>query len=206
MLTIWGRANSTNVQKVLWLCDELGLAFDRVDVGGPFGGLDDPAYRRLNPNGLVPTIEHDGFVLWESHAILRYLASGDAERRFYPADLRQAATIDKWMDWQVISLAWQLRTLFMLANRPGDAPPGEGGAAALTKIRASLALLNHHLEEHPFVGGERFSIADIPLAVSIHRWRHLPGAGDEKRHALDEWYEEVTGREGFKRIGATPLK
>ncbi|HMA51687.1 MAG TPA: glutathione S-transferase N-terminal domain-containing protein, partial [Magnetospirillaceae bacterium] len=155
MLTIWGRENSTNVQKVIWLCDELGLGFDRVDMGGPFGGLDDPAYRRLNPNGLVPTIDHDGFVLWESHAILRYLASADSDRRFYPADIRQAATIDKWMDWQVISLAWQLRTLVM-ANRPGAETAGEGTTAATAKIKSSLALLDRHLEETPFIGGKQF--------------------------------------------------
>jgi len=197
MLTIWGRENSTNVQKVLWLCDELGLDFERIDLGGPFGGLDDAAYRQMNPNGLVPTIEHDGFVLWESHAILRYLASNDAERRFYPDDIRQAATIDQWMDWQVISLAWQLRTLFLR---------GEGREAAIAKVKSSLSLLSRHLEENAFAAGDRFSIADIPLGISIHRWRHLPEAEGEKLPALDEWFEEVTMRGGFKRIAAIPLK
>jgi len=205
MLKIWGRGNSTNVQKVLWLCDELGLDFERVDAGGPFGGLDQPAYRRLNPNGLVPTIDHDGFVLWESHAILRYLASTDPARRFYPADIRDAATIDKWMDWQVISLAWQLRTLFMLAHRPGDAPAGDSAAAATAKISASLALLDRHLEENAFMAGKDFSIADIPIGISVQRWRFLSGSGRDPYAALDAWYGKITERPGFKRIAATKL-
>ena len=205
MLKIWGRENSTNVQKVLWLCDELGLDFERIDAGGPFGGLSDPAYLRLNPNGLVPTIDHDGFVLWESHAILRYLASIESDRRFYPADARRGAVIDQWMDWQVISLAWQLRTLFMLAHRPADAPGGESAVAAANKVKSSLSLLDRHLEASPFMAGKQFSIADIPVGISVHRWRHLAGADREVYPALDAWYGELSNRQGFQLIKAVPL-
>ncbi len=121
MLTICGRATSTNVQKVLWACDELGLAYKRIDIGGAFGGTDDPSYRAKNPNGLIPTLEDDDFVLWESNAILRYLAAGDAQCRLLPADLnrRERANIDRWLDWQLVSLGLALRALFILLHRAG---------------------------------------------------------------------------------------
>src|SRR5258705_3421871 len=105
MLTIWGRASSTNVQKVLWVCDELGLTYQRIDIGGAFGGTRDPSYRTKNPNGLIPTLADDDFVLWESHAILRYLAAGDTHCRLYPGDLnrRQRANIHRLIDLQLVS-------------------------------------------------------------------------------------------------------
>src|SRR5271155_2321264 len=122
MLTIWGRETSSNVQKVLWACDELDLPFKRIDLGGTFGGTRDPAYLAKNPNGLVPTLEDGDFVLWESHAILRYLAAGDTENRLLPAglDRRQRANIDRWMDWQLVTLGLTLRGLFLLLGRSAD--------------------------------------------------------------------------------------
>jgi glutathione S-transferase len=199
MLTIWGRANSTNVQKVLWLCAELGMDYRRIDAGGPFGGTDTPDYRAMNPNGLVPTIDHDGFVLWESHAILRYLASIDPARRFYPREPQAATRIDQWMDWQVIALAWQLRTLFLQANRPADAPAGEGAAAARKTVEASLALLDHHLQGAAYVAGDGFTIADIPLGISVHRWQRMKG-DLSSLPALAAWHERVTQRAGVPKI------
>src|SRR5687768_9505348 len=106
MLRIWGRANSSNVMKVLWLCDELGIAYERIDAGGAFGRTNEPDYLAKNPNALVPTIEEpDGFVLWESNAILRYLARSRAPGNpIYPSEPRVAADCDRWMDWQVSAI------------------------------------------------------------------------------------------------------
>src|SRR5258708_31452007 len=138
MLTIWGRASSTNVQKVLWACDELGLACRRIGIGGAFGGADDPSYRAKNPNGLIPTLEDDDFVLWESNAILRYLAAGDAQCRLLPADLnrRERANIDRWMDWQLVSLGLTLRALFLLLYPRTDKAPNEAEIAAASSPRS----------------------------------------------------------------------
>src|SRR3546814_10378455 len=103
MLKIWGRTTSSNVMKALWTCAELGLPFERVDVGGPFGGNRTPEYLAMNPNGLVPTMDEDGFVLWESNSIVRYLASGHGLGGLCPADPRQRADAERWMDWQLRS-------------------------------------------------------------------------------------------------------
>jgi glutathione S-transferase len=190
MLTIWGRATSTNVQKVLWACDELGLAYKRIDIGGAFGGTDDPSYRAKNPNGLIPTLEDDDFVLWESNAILRYLAAGDAQCRLLPADLnrRERANIDRWLDWQLVSLGLALRALFILLHRAGKLA-SEAEITAATKN----------------AGGDRFTLADIPIGISAHRWFSL-GVQRPVMPALETWYERISGRPGFQNVRAIPLR
>src|SRR5207245_3725876 len=101
MLRIWGRASSSNVQKVLWCCAELDIAFDRVDHGGPFGGNRDPEYLKLNPNGLVPTVIDGDLVMWESNTICRYLAATRNGERIYPRDPAARTDVERWMDWQL---------------------------------------------------------------------------------------------------------
>src|SRR5829696_9275573 len=113
MLTLWGRVNSINVQKVHWCLKELGLAYDRIEAGREFGVVDTPEYRRMNPNGLVPTIEDDGFVLWESNVIVRYLAARHGAGRLYPDDLRVRFDAERWMDWQATTLWPALRPVFI---------------------------------------------------------------------------------------------
>src|SRR5215210_9544373 len=113
MLTLWGRVNSINVQKVHWCLEELGLAYDRIEAGREFGVVDTPEYRRMNPNGLVPTIEDDGFVLWESNAIVRYLARKHRAGALVPEEASRLALADQWMDWQVSTLWPAIRPLFL---------------------------------------------------------------------------------------------
>src|SRR5215471_18759090 len=104
MLKVWGRRSSFNVQKVMWLVGELGLAHEHIPAGGSFGGLDDPAFRALNPHGRVPVIQDDGVAVWESHAILRYLAARYGEQQFWSADPLMRSYADRWMDWSQCSL------------------------------------------------------------------------------------------------------
>ena len=130
MLTIWGRTNSINVQKVLWTCAELGLPFQRHDAGGAFGGTSTEAYRAMNPNGLVPTIEDDGFVLWESNVIVRYLATKHRAEALYPAELRARFDVERWMEWQTTTLWTALRPVFFGLIRT---PPEQRDAAALAE-------------------------------------------------------------------------
>src|ERR687884_1346177 len=119
MLTLWGRTNSINVQKALWCIEELGLAFRRLDAGREFGVNDTPEYRRMNPNGLVPTIEDDGFVLWESNVIVRYLAAKHGAGTLCPSDLRARFDAERWMDWQQTTLGLPIRDVFwMLVRTP----------------------------------------------------------------------------------------
>src|SRR6185312_485743 len=111
MLKIWGRTTSSNVQKVLWTCAELDIRFERVDWGGPFGGNKDPAYLAMNPNGLVPTVEDDGLIIWESNTITRYLCVTRGGAHLHPPDPAQRTRVERWMDWQLQSLAAPLSAL-----------------------------------------------------------------------------------------------
>jgi glutathione S-transferase len=204
MLKIWGRASSTNVQKVLWICEELSITYERIDIGGPFGGLDAPAYRAKNPNGLIPCIEDGDFVLWESHAILRYLAAGDPARRLLPSGRRECAGVDQWMDWQMVTLGLSLRDLFMFVSGRVRAEP-DTISAARQRVANALSIIDGHLATSRYVGGERFTIADIPIGISVHRWLSLP---IERPHlaALERWYETVAQRATFDAIRAISLQ
>jgi len=207
MLKIWGRRSSSNVQKVLWTCDELALPYERIDVGGSFGGLDTPQYRAINPNGLIPTIEDDGFILWEAHAIIRYLAGGDEQHRLLPPTLsrRERADMDRWMDWAMLSLGFSLRTLFMLLYKPGSTAPGaQDLARAGEQVAAAFTILDGHLQDTPFVGGAVFTVADIPAGISAHRWFRLPVLRP-KLPALEAWYAAISSRQGFQDVCSIPV-
>ncbi|MGZ8265216.1 MAG: ATP-binding protein, partial [Burkholderiales bacterium] len=134
MLRIWGRTNSINVQKVLWCCGELGLPYERIDAGMQFGVNNTPEYKAMNPNGLVPTINDDGFILWESHAIVRYLARKHGTGALWPADARVAADADRWMEWYSTTLWQHVRTIFWNLVRNGLEAMPDGG---LLRVRLS---------------------------------------------------------------------
>src|ERR1700704_6788389 len=113
MLKVWGRNTSSNVQKVMWAVGELKLAHERIDIGGPFGKNKEPAYLAMNPNGLVPTLEEeDGFLLWESNTIIRYLAAKHGAGTLEPSDVRTRALSSKWMDWQLSVLGPAITPVF----------------------------------------------------------------------------------------------
>jgi glutathione S-transferase len=200
MLKIWGRRDAPNVQKVLWGCAELGLEFARIDKGGPFGGAEDPAYLALNPNGLVPTIEDGGFVLWESHAILRYLAARTPGQGLLPADLQGRARVDQWLDWQAVHQAAAVRGLAMLF-RPGAPPAGEVQLqGALAAAEQAFSLLDRQLAARDYITGDSFSLADIPLAVGAARWLGLP-ISRPALSPLESWFGRVSRRPAFVAAG-----
>jgi glutathione S-transferase len=205
VLQIWGRANSVNVQKVLWSCEEMGLAYDRRDAGGAYGVVDTPEYRRLNPNGLVPTIVDDGFVLWESNAIVRYLASAHPQAGLWPAEPRARATADAWMDWSNTTLWPRLRPLFIGLVRT---PVAQRDAAALDEARAAvastLAVLDAQLGDNAFVAGNAFSAADIVLGCVAWRWLGLAIARPPL-HGVQRWFDALGRRDAFRRIVLHPL-
>ncbi|MGK7867269.1 glutathione S-transferase family protein [Falsiroseomonas sp. E2-1-a20] len=207
MLRIWGRANSSNVMKVLWLCEELGLPFERIDAGGAFGRTREPDYLAKNPNALVPTIEEpDGFVLWESNAILRYLARSRAPQSpIYPGDLRVAADCDRWLDWQISAINRPMTTVFFTYVR---IPEPERDWTATHKARAEAetlwAMLDRAIGRKPFVTGDHLTIADIALGIYVHRWFALPIERAEMP-ALRGWYDRLLARPGFTRHCAGPL-
>ncbi|HYZ31358.1 MAG TPA: glutathione S-transferase [Crenalkalicoccus sp.] len=206
MLKVWGRASSSNVMKVLWLCEELGLAYDRIDVGGPFGGTKEPAYLAMNPNCRVPTLEEDGFTLWESNSILRYLCNAHApDSPLYPKAPRARADVERWMDWQLASLGPPMSVIFWTYVRT---PEPQRDMAATAKARDEAAalwtILDRQLAGREHVCGA-LSLADIALGPFLHRWFALPVERPELP-ALAAWYGRLRQRPGFARHIDVPMQ
>lgn len=200
MLKIWGRLTSVNVQKVVWCVDELGIDYQRIDAGRDFGIVGTPEYLAKNPNGLIPVIEDDGFVLWESNAIVRYLSAKYGMGTLCPADARARADADRWMDWQTTTFNPSIAPAFWHLIRFA---PDKRDAAVIENARATaekhLALLNAHLASNEFVTGDRFTMGDIPLACSVNRWYKLPLA--HASHAnVERWFRTVSTRKAATQV------
>ncbi|KAA0088999.1 glutathione S-transferase [Paraburkholderia sp. T12-10] len=207
MLKIWGRANSVNVQKVLWCCDELGLPFERVDAGLQFGRVNDPDYRELNPNGQVPTLVDGTFVLWESNSILRYLAMQyGASSALYPNEPKLRASIDRWLDWSLSTLAPAERPMFLtLVRTAPEQRDMEALAANLKTLVARWKILDAHLQGRFHVEGDRFTLADIVLGAFAKRWFGVQGIERPPMPSLERWYQRLTQRAPFKKYIDLPL-
>jgi len=203
MLKILGRTTSSNVQKVLWCCSELGIPFEREDVGGPFGKNNTPEYRALNPNGLVPTIDDDGFILWESNAIVRYLCAKHGVGKLWPNDLAQRADADRWMDWQQTTLAPPMGVLFRgLLRQPPEAIDAEQMNGAMQKATAAMRILDAQLALHSFVAGDTLTMGDIALGNAAHRWFSLPRERPELPNVA-KWYARLNDRPAYRQRIAT---
>jgi glutathione S-transferase len=205
MLKIWGRANSVNVKKVLWCCEELGLEFERVDAGMQFGVVNTPEYRRLNPNGLVPTIEDDGFVLWESHAIVRYLAAKHGEGSLWPQDLRARADADRWMDWTSSSFAAAYRPVFWnLVRTPAEKRDMKAIEDGVKKCGELFGMVESALAKRPFLAGGTLTMGDIPLGCFVHVWLKLP-IERPKHTKLEAWHQRLLERPGYDKWINMPI-
>jgi glutathione S-transferase len=201
MLRILGRVSSVNVQKVVWCADELGIAYERVDVGGKFGGNDTPEYLAKNPNGLVPVIEEDdGFVLYESNAIVRYLAAKHSAGKLWPEDLRRRADVDRWMEWQSTAYTPAMWVAFwQLIRTPAEKRDAAGIEASRAKSEKLSGILDAHLASRRFLAGDAFTAADIVVGCAAHRWLNLPLAR-EARPNLQRWYAELKARPGSRQV------
>lgn len=205
MLRLHGRANSSNVQKVLWCCAELGLAYQRTDVGGAFGGTDTPEYGAMNPNRLVPTIDDDGFVLWESNTIVRYLAARYGAGSLCPADLQVRATAEMWMDWQLTTLGPVFLPVFLgLVRTPPERRDVAAIKAGRDKSSQALAVLDAALADRAFVAGADFTMGDIPLGIAAYRWFVLDIEREDYPN-LRRWYDALSARPGFRQHVMQPL-
>ena len=205
MLRIWGRKNSINVQKVLWACAELKLKFDRIDAGMEFGVNNTPEYRALNPNARVPTIDHDGFILWESHAIVRYLARLHGKGSLWPTDDKVNADADRWMEWYSTTLWPNLQPLFWNLVRT---PPEKRDAKLIESSRAKLIenfqIVENALEGRSHLAGDAFTMGDIPMGLALHRWLLLPiERPDHPR--VKAYYDRLAARAAFKEHCSAPL-
>lgn len=204
MLKIWGRSNSSNVQKVMWCIGELGLAHERIDAGRQFGVVGEPHYRAMNPNGKIPTVEDDGLVLWESNAICRHLARKHG--RLMPAALADRARVDMWMDWQQTELGQGVGPVFLGLVRTA---PQDRDNAAIDRARqaaiAAMAILDAELGRHLYVVGNTFTVADIPIAILTLRYKALIPESPAYAH-VDRWYAGIAARPAFRQhVSDIPL-
>jgi glutathione S-transferase len=204
MITVWGRANSANVKKVLWTAEELGVAYERIDAGGAFGGLDTPEFVAMNPNKMVPVVKDGDLVLFESNTIVRWLAAKYGEGSLWIADPDARARAEVWMDW-IHSFAHPFRDVVFGILRT---PPEKRDTAAIDRGLAECARLfgiaDRRLAEVPWLGGDRFSIADVPLGCFAHVWLNL--SIDRPDHArLADWYRRLLERPAYAKLVATPL-
>jgi len=202
MLRIYGRANSINVQKALWAADECGLAYERMDVGGAFGGNDQPWYRAMNPNGVVPTIDDGGYTLWESNSIVRYFAATHAAGTLWPTDPKVRGDAERWMDWQLSTIQGGMTTLFWGWVRT---PPEKRDLDAMEKARIATAdlwtRLDGHLASRAYVAGSHFTMGDIPAGAMAYRWLNLPfeRAGLPETPHLRAWYDRLATRPAYQK-------
>lgn len=199
MLTVHGRKTSINVQKVMWVIGELGLAHTRTDVGGTFGGLDTSSFGTLNPNRLVPVIDDNGFKLWESNAIVRYLADNYGRGRLAPEGRYAFAVADQWAEWAQSTLYGDIITTCFLQLIRTTAKERSTAlvAAAVERSGTKLALLEAQLEGKPFVTGEALTIADIAIGTLMYRYMNLP----IKRPRLpnvEGWYQRLSHRKPYQ--------
>jgi glutathione S-transferase len=205
MLKIWGRPNSINVQKAMWAVGELGLAHEHENVGMEYGGNDQDWYLKLNPNGRVPAIDDDGFVLYESNAIVRYLAAKYGAGTLQPDDVQGRALADQWMDWQQTTLSPAMFQPFwgLIRTKPEDRD-----MTAIEKGIADCARLFKQLDAwlagRSFVAADRLTTADLPVGVAVYRWYQLPIERPEVSNVA-AWYERLKARPAYRTHVMLPL-
>lgn len=199
MLEIWGRRNSSNVMSAMWTIGELGLEYRRHNIGGTFGGNDDPAFREMNPNGLVPALNDDGRVLWESNTIVRYLSQVYGAGTLWPEDPYQRALADQWMDWTKTTFYPAFMPVFLGLIRT---PPEQQNFDAIDlAVKASgevLAVPDAHLRNQPWLGGETFTMGDIPLGPMIYRYFTLP-IERPSLPGLEDWFQRLGERPAYRK-------
>ncbi|WP_112663050.1 glutathione S-transferase [Microvirga flavescens] len=205
MLTIWGRGNSTNVKKVLWCAEELGVPYEQINAGGAFGLVNDPTYRAMNPNGLVPCIKDGDVVLWESNTIVRYLAAKYGEETLFTRDVAERASAEKWMDWATSTVAIPFRDVFWNIVRRS---PEERDMAALEKglqtCSGLMKIADAALADKPFLSGDRLGVGDIPLGCFAYAWFEMPIERPALPH-MTAWYERLKTRPAYRKAVMIPL-
>jgi glutathione S-transferase len=206
VLTIYGRTNSVNVQKVLWCLAELAVPYTRIDAGLEHGKNTEPWYLALNPNGKVPLLTDGSFSLWESNSIVRYLAAKHGAGSLYPASLETRALAEAWMDWQLSTLLRPVSIVFQHLYR---APAAHRNAASIERqvreANEAMGVLDAHLAAQPYVAGATFTMGDIPVGAVAHRWLEIVNIERPPFTAIRGWRARLAARAGFRAHVQLPL-
>jgi glutathione S-transferase len=198
MLKVWGRRSSANVQKVMWLVGELKLAHEHIPAGGPYGLTNEPKFRAMNPNGLVPVIEDDGLVMWESNAILRYLAATYGKDKFWFADAKARAPIDQWEEWAATTFQPNMIGLFVSHWRtPENQRNPNVIRNFLQRSEKDLRLLDAELAKRPYIAGDAFSLADIAAGTHLYRY-YTMGTPYPSLPNIEAWYKRLQERAAYR--------
>jgi glutathione S-transferase len=208
MPKIWARRSSSSAQKVYWALEELGIDYEQVDAGRSFGIVHTPEYLAKNPNGLVPTLEEpDGFTLYESNAIIRYLAGGAGDDRFWPKDPRVRADADRWMEWANSTLLPAVNPIFAkLVLRIGQPYEPAEIDDQIARSKKAFATLSSRLADQPYVAGEHLTFGDIPLGMIVNRWFKLP-IERPSLPVIEAYYARLSERPAYRRnvVEAPPV-
>lgn len=205
MLKIWGRNNSINVQKVMWAVGELGLAHERIDVGGPFGGVDTEAYGRMNPNRRVPTLQDGDFTLWESHAIVRYLAEAYGAAPFFPETPQRRGLAGQWMDWMASTILPPMTTAYWgLIRTPPERRDTAAIERSLAACGAAFALLDAQLAGRAYLLGDELTMGDLPVGCATYRWYAMPIERPALAN-LEAYHDRLAARPAFAEQVMIPL-
>jgi glutathione S-transferase len=212
MLKLWGRKNSSNVKKVMWACAELGVPYERIDAGLHFGITTTDEFREKNPNGMIPVIDDDGFILWESNAIMRYLCSKHPKAPFWPESPQMRASADRWMDWQLTTLGPPLGPAFMqLVRSPQENWDMKMISTNIPKVAEAWKIADRQLGKTKWLTGDDFTVGDVPLAILAYTWFELPlaKAGLEQHRVpmtnVDRWYAQLNAMPNYREIVAIGL-
>lgn len=205
-LKIYGRRSSSNVQKVMWLVGELGLAHEHIPVGGDHGGLEDPSFRAMNPHGLIPVLQDGDVAVWESHAILRYLAATYGRGAFWSDDAAERSRSDRWMDWAQAS--WQPSfvggVFWGLYRTPAAQQDARAVAAAVRACAGYMRLIDTVLAHRPYLAGDALSLADIPLGSTLFRYFALDIERPEVPH-VEAWRRRLEARPSYREHVMIPF-
>jgi glutathione S-transferase len=206
MLRIFGRRSAFNVQKVMWLIGELELDHEHREAGGSFGGLDAPEFLRMNPHGRIPVIDDGGMIIWESHAIIRYLAARYGAGRYWPKDAGARSHADRWMDWSLATLQPAFMDLFWGYYRTPEAQRDWSFIdKAIARCDRHYGLLDRHLADKAYLASDRLTMGDIPAGTTLFRYFAL----DIKRPALpyvESWYGRLAERPAYRAHVMRPFE
>jgi glutathione S-transferase len=206
MLTVWGRHSSFNLQKVMWLLGELGIEHRHVQAGGEFGGLDTPEFRAMNPFGRVPVIDDDGTIVWESHAILRYLAARYGHGRFWSDDPGERSQADRWMDWSQTALQpdFLVGVFWGFYRTPEPERDWPAIEPKIARCAQHFRLLDDVLANRRFLCGNTLTLADIPAGTSLYRYFELEIERPSVPN-VEAWYRRLQERRAYREHVMVPF-